>query len=106
MRASNLLHELCELVDNMADYYVQGITEPINDWLFEPTSASHADTIDPTSTGPDEGDETEKAERCALLLLCTAVRVSGSVPHLLCAPTPRSARVTYSCASLGVVVFA
>ena len=23
----------------MADYYRQGITEPINDWLFEPTSS-------------------------------------------------------------------
>ena len=41
-------HELCELVGNMADYYVQGITEPVDEWLFEPASASHADTIDLT----------------------------------------------------------
>ena len=53
-------HELCELVGNMADYYVQGITEPVDEWLFEPASASHADTIDLTSTDPDEGDETGK----------------------------------------------
>ena len=57
---------LFELVDNMAKYYVEGITEPIEEWLFKPTQIqscganSHDNPIDLTSADPDGSDETGK----------------------------------------------